>query len=181
MKTILFATGNKNKIKEAMAILPAHLESFSADLPEIQSMDSSEIIAVKLKAAYQQCRRPVIAEDVSVELEALHGFPGPFVKFVETALGEGGLHVLLQGHANKRATAIATIGYTEDGEQIRIFTGKITGTIVAPRGSEGWGFDKVFVPDSYTQTNAELGMAIKNTISHRYLALQELAKFLKAH
>lgn len=177
MKRILFATGNPNKLREASAILPMEVEQLAIDLPEIQSLDLQEILTAKLQAAYEECGQPVMVEDVSAELEALNGFPGPFIKFAEKTMGKAGLYELLKGHENKRAHMKAMVGF-HDGSAMHFFTGQIDGIITAPREGEGFGFDFVFVPDGYDKTMSELGFEIKNTISHRYLALKNLADFL---
>ncbi len=178
MKEILFATGNPNKLSEAREILPVPVVQLDVDLPEIQSLDLQEILTAKLEAAYAACSRPVIVEDVSAELEALGGFPGPFIKFAEKSIGKGALFELLKGHGSKRAHIIAMVGL-HDGSQTRFFSGQIDGTITSPRGEYGFGFDFVFIPDGYDKTMAELGPEIKNVISHRYLALKGLANFLE--
>lgn len=177
METILFATGNPNKLLEAQAILPMPVTQLDIDLPEIQSMNLQEIMDAKLQAAFSASNRPVMAEDVSAELEALGGFPGPFVKFAEKTLGKAALHELLKGHENKRARIVAMIGY-HDGSERHFFTGEIAGMITPPKGEYGFGFDFVFVPDGYRETMAELGTEVKNTISHRYLALKKMSDFL---
>lgn len=177
MNEVLFATGSSNKLREASAILPITTKQLDVDLPEIQSLDLKEIIDAKLHEAYSICKQPVMVEDVSAELEALNGLPGPFIKFFEQRLGRTALYDLLVGYENKRAKITATIGF-HDGQDIHYFEGTLLGTVVSGRGENGWGFDHVFMPDGYTRTTGEMTHEEKNQMSHRYLALREFAGFL---
>lgn len=179
MKDIFLVTGNPGKLRELQAIFPSSLKLSAKDLDitEIQSMDSHEILRDKLQRAYDIVACPVIAEDVSAELACLNGLPGPFMKFFENALGKSALWDLAQHHDDRSATIRCVMGYY-DGTDFRIVEGVVTGEIVAPRGTEGFGFDYVFVPEGHTQTTAEMGLAAKNKISHRYLAASKLAKLL---
>lgn len=170
-KTYLI-TGNPNKLREFRGLLSSlDLESRQLELDEIQSLELHAIIEHKLRQAYELLKAPVIVEDNSAELANLNGLPGPFIKFFEQRLGDDALYQL--SSEGTRAKIISTIGYF-DGQQKHIVDGVVDGTIVAPRGTDGWGFDVCFVPDGYDQTYAELGSEIKATISHRYRAAQQL-------
>lgn len=176
MKEILFATGNPHKLREVQAILPIPVKQLDIEIIEIQG-SLEEIVRVKLEYAFRECKQPVVVEDVSAELEALNGFPGPYVKFAELSNGDGSLYKLLLGHGNKKALIRALVGY-HDGKQMHFFEGSYSGTVVEPRGTGGFGFDKVIVPDGYDKTLAEMTDAQKNSISHRYLAFKKLAELL---
>jgi inosine triphosphate pyrophosphatase len=179
MQTIYLVTGNPGKLREFQALFPKrlNLQTKDVDLTEIQSMSSQEIIRDKLQRAYEIIKQPVIAEDVSAELGCLNGLPGPFMKFFENALGKSALWELAQHHKDRSATIRCTMGYY-DGQDFRIVEATVTGQIVSPRGTEGFGFDYVFMPDGYDQTSAEMGLQAKNKISHRALAIQKLVKIL---
>jgi inosine triphosphate pyrophosphatase len=174
---ITIVTGNPNKLKELEKVLPASLKltARKLDLDEIQSLDLHEIVRHKLRQAYEQVVGPVIVEDVSAELAKLNGLPGPFVKYFEQQLGKGALYTL---GGEGRVRIICTIGYY-DGITEHIVDGVLEGRIVAPRGEEGFGFDFVIIPDGYDKTMAELGLDVKNTISHRYQAAKALAEMLQ--
>lgn len=178
MQNITFVTANQNKLAEAQAILPWTITNASLELTEIQSLDLEEIITHKLKAAFDQIGSAVIVDDVSAELESLNGLPGPFIKFFEQKLGADALHKLSQGNSD-RAKIICCIGYYDGQKQI-VVKGVLSGNVVAPRGNNGWGFDKVIVPDGYDRTMSEMLPEEKNKLSHRYLALQKLAKALSS-
>lgn len=180
MKEAVLVTGNPNKLAELQAIFPSEIKLTieDIDLTEIQSMDPNEIVTDKLERAYAAIGKPVIVEDVSVELPALNGLPGPFIKYVEQSLGRGALHKLLLGHDDKRATIHCMLGYF-DGNNKTIVDGAVSGTIVEPRGEHGFGFDFVFVLDGEIRTTAEMSVEEKNRKSHRYLAVKTLADKLQ--
>lgn len=177
MATITFITGNPDKLRELRDIFPRHLELThkKLDIDEIQTLDLHEIISHKLRQAYSVIGKPVIVEDVSAGLESLDGLPGPFIKFFNQKLGGDALYKI--GAPNDRAVITCTMGYY-DGDQEIVVDGVVTGTVVSPRGSSGFGFDIVIQPDGYTQTFAEMDPAIKNEISHRGRAAQAMAEAL---
>lgn len=178
MQTYLI-TGNGHKLKELEAILPKELKlaSCKLDLDEIQSLDLHQIVERKLEQAYAIMKDPVIVEDVSAELESLNGLPGPFVKFFEEKLGKGALYKL--GGEGDRVRIVCTMGYF-NGKKKVLVEGEFSGTITASRGVEGFGFDFSIIPDGYEKTMSELGIEVKNTISHRFRAAQELAAVLRS-
>lgn len=171
---ITFVTGNPNKLRELMAVAPAGMAFASRvlDIDEIQSFDPYEIVRDKLHKAYAQIQTPVIVEDVSAGLASLNGLPGPFIKFFEEQLGRGALFQLSK--VTDDAVTITCIAGYYDGSRIIFGEGIVKGTIVAPRGEGGFGFDCVVVPDGYRRTTAELSTSEKNTVSHRALAMRDL-------
>jgi inosine triphosphate pyrophosphatase len=144
------------------------------DLPEIQSLDLREIVSDKLRRAYEQVKAPVIVDDVSAGLSSLKGLPGPFIKFFEKKLGQDALFQLASDKADK-VTVHCTAGYY-DGQHMLYGEGALEGTVVSRRGSNGFGFDVVVVPDGQTKTMAEMTQAQKLSINHRSKAFQSLFK-----
>ncbi len=178
MKQIFLVTGNPNKLSEWQAIMPPDIEmgTVDVDLVEIQSADPEEIVTDKAKRAYEAAGKPVVVEDVEAGLEKLGGLPGPFIKFFLKKLGDDALYQLA-GREGERASVSCSIAYY-DGETMITVKGEILGTIVAPRGENGFGFDVTFVPDGETQTYAEMGAEKKNALSHRRKAIQLLVEKL---
>jgi non-canonical purine NTP pyrophosphatase (RdgB/HAM1 family) len=176
MKTITVVTGNPHKLAELQKVFPPEiaLQSTKLDLDEIQSLDLHEIVRHKLRQAYAAVQSPVVVEDVSAELEALNGLPGPFIKFFNERLGKEALYKLA---GESRVKIVCSMGYY-DGTDEYIVDGVTEGHIVAPRDGEGFGFDFVLIPDGYDKTMSELGLAVKNTISHRYKAAVLLSEKL---
>jgi non-canonical purine NTP pyrophosphatase (RdgB/HAM1 family) len=176
--TIVFATGNANKLKELIAIAPPELD-FShekIDIDEIQSLDVKEIVEHKLREAYRQIGKPVIVEDVGAGLDSLNGLPGPFVKFFEQRLGAEALYIV-QKVPNDKVTIRCIAGYY-DGQTMLFGEGIVEGRITSPRGTNGFGFDSVVVPDGQPsgqeRTYAEMTTEEKGHLSHRGKALRNL-------
>jgi len=175
-RVVTFVTGNKNKLEEVISILGTsiNLTSKKIDLPEYQG-EPDEITRQKCCEAAQAVGGPVLIEDVCLCFNALGGMPGPYVKWFLDKLGPEGLHKLLAGFEDKTAYAMCTFGYSAGpDEQVTLYRGKCPGKIVTPRGPNNFGWDPCFQPDGYELTYAELDKSIKNKISHRALALQDL-------
>lgn len=171
MKHVFLVTGNKNKLKEWQDMMPADISlgSIDLDLPEIQSIDPEEIVADKARRAFEATGKPVVVEDVSAELAKLNGLPGPFVKFFTKAMGDDALYTLA-GREDELATVSCTVAYY-DGKRRLTVRGTVEGKVVSPRGNNGFGFDKTFVPNGETLTYAEMPTEQKNTLSHRHHAI----------
>lgn len=93
-------------------------------------------------------------------------------------LGPDGLPKLLAGFDNKTATAVCTFAYApSETEDVILFQGKTKGQIVAPRGPRNFGWDPCFQPNGFEKTYAELSKEVKNSISHRYKALDMLKAY----
>lgn len=179
MTTIYLVTGNPNKLKEWQQIVPGDIEMdiVDVDLTEIQSDDSQAIVEDKARRAYEAVGKPVVVEDVSAGLEKLGGLPGPFIKFFLKRLGNDALYQLA-GREGERAVISCSIAYY-DGTEMVVVRGDVPGTIVAPRGDDGFGFDITFVPDGETKTYAEMDEATKNSLSHRQKAIRLLVEKLR--
>ncbi len=177
---ITFITGNPGKLAELTALLDDKVELThkAVDLDEIQNFDPHAIVRHKLREAYSIVQGPVMVEDVSAGLRSMNGFPGPFVKYLFERMGDHALYEI--GAENDTVIITCTMGYY-DGEKEIIVDGMQTGTVTAPRGEGGFGFDATIVPDGYDKTLAELGVDIKNTISHRHRAVIAMIDELKKH
>lgn len=177
-------TGNQGKLRELQAVLPAslNLTHKDVDLDEIQSLDPKAVVSHKVRKAYKAVGQPVIVEDVSAELASLNGLPGTFVKFFMKKLGNDALYKI--GTPNDHLTVRCTMAYY-DGENEVISEGIMESTVVAPCNpeliSESFGFDMTVMPDGYNKTAYELGMEVKNQISHRFYAATNLTAALKEH
>lgn len=178
MQQIFLVTGNPNKLKEWQQIIPSDItmDIADVDLMEIQSADPEEIITDKARRAYEIVGKPVVVEDVEAGLEKLNGLPGPFIKFFIKKLGDDVLYQLA-GQEGERAVVSCSIAYY-DGKKMLTVRGDVQGTVVAPRGEDGFGFDITFVPDGESQTYAEMDSEKKNSLSHRRKAIQLLVEKL---
>ncbi|KAK9480365.1 inosine triphosphate pyrophosphatase-like protein [Lipomyces japonicus] len=176
---ITFVTGNANKLKEVQAIMAGvELTNQSLDLEEIQG-SILEIAESKAKTAAAIIKGPVLVEDTALSFTAYGGLPGPYIKWFMQNVGHEGLNKMLAAFDDKSAQAICTFAFTEGpGQPVKIFQGVQDGTIVEARGPVGFGWDPTFLPTGYDQTYAEMPKSLKNTISHRYKALQLLKQYL---
>ncbi|CAB4411868.1 unnamed protein product [Rhizophagus irregularis] len=179
-KELVFVTGNKKKLEEVQAILgpSINLVNYKLDLTEIQGT-AQEISADKCRRASVELNGPVITEDTCLCFNALEGLPGPYIKWFLDKLGHDGLYKILAGFEDKSAYAICTFAYSSgpDAEPI-LFEGRTDGKIVPARGPKNFGWDPIFQPDGFDQTYDEMPKSVKNTISHRYKALEKLKEFL---
>ena len=174
-----FATTNADKVAEATDHLAAitGVVQFDYDYVEVQADDVAAIAAHGAEEAFEagEGEEPVIVDDTGLFIRGLGGFPGPYASFVEDTLGIERVWALAAELEDRRATFRSAIGYA-DGETVETFEGVVQGTIVAPRGEGGFGYDPIFEHDG--KTLAEMTMSEKNAISHRARALSKLADWM---
>jgi non-canonical purine NTP pyrophosphatase (RdgB/HAM1 family) len=175
--TLYFVTGNAGKFREVQALIP-EVEQLKLDLDEIQDLDPRVVIEHKLGQAAHHHDGRFIVEDTSLTLNCLGGLPGTLIKWFEQTISLPGIAELAHHYPDHTAVARTFIGYRDAAGQDHFVSGEITGTIVAPRGHTGIGWDFIFVPQGHTQTFAELGPAVKNTMSMRQQAVQQLQALL---
>ncbi len=175
---MILVTGNENKWREAQRILGRPLERAAIDLPEIQAPTTAEVAREKARVAFDQLKQPLVIEDAGLELPALGGFPGPFIKFWEKLGGLESICRALDGFRNRTAVAVCVLGVARDG-RIEVVEGRIRGTIAdEPRGDNGFGWDAIFIPDGETRTFGEMSPDEKDARSHRRRAWEALARTL---
>lgn len=173
--SFVLVTGNRGKIAEARLALGTDLEAVEVDLPEIQSLDYLEVVRAKADEAWRRLGRPLVVEEAGLDLAALNGFPGPLVKWMLQAVGAEGMARAAHALGDRRASARCFLLY-KDGDREVIAEGRTEGTLVLPpRGSHGFGWDPVFLPDGSDLTFAELTGAEKGAVSHRGKAWRDLA------
>jgi non-canonical purine NTP pyrophosphatase (RdgB/HAM1 family) len=180
MKQITFVTGNKDKVRETEQILKIPLEVADIDLDEIQELDLEKVALHKLGQAYEKIQKPVMIDDVSVVIHAWNNFPGPLIKWVlKSSNGTPQMLLkMLEKETNRAATATLAIGFC-DGIVSKLFLGEIHGVIgYEIRGENGFGWDKVFIPNGFEKTLADMSPNEKNSISHRRKALDKLKDFI---
>ena len=164
-------TSNANKAREVAAYFTGVLEveHVALECPEFRNDDVGEIAREKAEFAYRAIARPLIVDDTGLFIDALRGFPGPYAAYVHDTIGNAGVLKLMEGVEERGAHFETAIAFArEDG--IRIFRGILPGTIVAPRGEGGFGYDPIF--EHAGQTLAEMPLAEKSRISHRARALE---------
>ena len=204
---IVFATNNQHKLDEIRSILGDTIEVLSLKdigcdvvIPET-GKTLEENALQKAQYIYDHYHISVFADDTGLEVDALNGAPGIYsARYASMEAGaheashdaEANMSRLLRelGENNNRRARFRTVialilkkdvcpcGCTSIKE-IHQFEGIVEGQIIKERrGGEGFGYDPIFQPDGYEETFAELGMEIKNHISHRARAVKKLADFL---
>ncbi|MBQ5971441.1 MAG: non-canonical purine NTP diphosphatase [Prevotella sp.] len=193
---IVFATNNRHKLDEISCILGNRFEVLSLadigcynDIPE-DADTLEENAMIKARYIWDHYHMNVFADDTGLEVDALGGRPG--VHSARYAEGtdhdsEANMKKLLgelaeNNNRNARFRTVIALLLGNDEENAPSayeFEGIVNGTIAHERhGSEGFGYDPIFVPDGYDKSFAELGNEVKNTISHRARAVAKLAEFL---
>jgi XTP/dITP diphosphohydrolase len=188
MKLVL-ATHNQHKVEEVGAILQATvpgLELLGYDGPEPIEDGKSflENAMIKARAAFEHTGLPAIADDSGIAVEILGGSPGIFSAgwsgTRDIATNRNLLLAQLKDvrEEDRSASFICTIAMvSEDGEIS--FTGIWPGRVAQQEhGDHGFGYDPIFIPEGFEITAAELEPEIKNSMSHRSLALEQLASYL---
>lgn len=186
---LVFASNNKNKIKEIQQLLPDSIEILSLEtigcheeIPE--TSDTIEGNAV-LKANYvtEKYGYDCFADDTGLEVEALNGEPGVYsARYAgEQRNAEDNMDLLLKnlvGQNNRTAQFKTVIALNLNGTQ-RLFTGIAKGKITTEKsGNQGFGYDPIFQPEGFQETFADLSLETKNQISHRGKATQLLISYL---
>ena len=175
MKWVTFITGNSKKAEYLEKYLGFPVSHKKVDLTEIQSLDLYEIVEHKVREAYKIIQSPVLVEDASLEFEALGRLPWTFIKFFLEEMSEEMICWLLDGK-EKHAIAKTVYGYF-DGEKIEFFESQYSGVISEkPRWENGYGWDRIFIPEGYSQTRAEMN---EQDHAKNYLEIKPLEKVKK--
>jgi non-canonical purine NTP pyrophosphatase (RdgB/HAM1 family) len=188
---IVFATNNANKLSEVRKMLGDRFELLSLndigchdDIPETgQTLTDNALM--KAQWVWDRYHVNCFADDTGLEVEALGGAPGVYSARYAGGVGhdsEANMAKLLselKDKDNRQAQFRTIFALIIDG-QVTTFEGICRGEIIRERrGGEGFGYDPIFQPEGYTETFAEMGVDVKNLISHRALATQKLCEFLK--
>ncbi len=178
---IFYITSNKGKFTEAKEIIP-ELKMLPADLDEIQSLDPVEVIRKKVDEAYRITgAENLVVDDVSVYLEAFnYKLPGPLVKWFLVSISSGGIFDMASFSGKYGAKVICTLCYRNKEGEIKVFSGKVNGTLVKPRSNSLKSWDGAFQPDGEKVTFADMDLHRKNLISHRGIAIRKLKKYLES-
>ena len=175
---VYFATGNKNKFKEAAMIFGPGLRQKKIEIAEIQSLDVKKVAEAKAKAAFAKVKKPVIVEDTALYINSWKGLPGPLIAWFVRSMGIEKLCKL--AGPDRTAKAEACVAYY-DGKNMKVVSGAINGRIAfVPRGKDRFDWDRIFIPEGHGKTFAEMTLEEKNRISHRMKAFSQMSKYLKA-
>ena len=191
MKKIIFASKNKGKVKEVVQILNGlniaiiSLTEMNEQIKIKEDGDSFEANAlIKVKQVYNIFKLPTIADDSGLMVEQLNGAPGIYSA---RYAGEDGndkannkkLLEELKNYPEPHIAKFVCAAVYYAGEEIHTAIGEFNGRMIdEERGTHGFGYDPLFIPDGYSISSAEMNPELKNSISHRFNAFNKLKKYL---
>ena len=188
---LIFATHNHNKLKEVRSLIPSTIQLLSLD--DINLTEEIEETALtiegnallKAQTVYKQTGINCFADDSGLLVDALNGAPGVYsARYAgEHKNDSDNLEKLLKelsDKENRNAHFKTVMALIIDGKEY-LFEGIIHGAITTQKsGSNGFGYDPIFLPGGYTETFAEMSSEIKNVISHRAKAMKKLVGFVNS-
>lgn len=178
MIDITFVTGNQSKADYLAKFLGYPVKHAKIELDEIQSLDLHKVVERKVREAYGEIQGPVLVEDVSLEFEALGRLPGAFIKFYVDEIPLETICRTLDG-LSRSATARCVFGYY-DGRELKFFEGKLNGSIAEqPDGDNGFGWDRIFIPDGYEVTRAALNQTDDRSTYLQIKPFEQLKTYLE--
>jgi len=178
VKDLVFITGNQNKANYLIKWLGTPVEHQKIDLDELQSLDLRTVVEHKVRQAYEIVKKPVLVEDLALSFTAMGRLPGTFIRWFLEELGNEGLCRLADKLEHRKAEAHILYALY-DGQAIHLFDGMAKGMIAkTPRGSEGFGWNPIFIPIGSTKTYAEMIDEELMPYSHRARAVAKLRTFL---
>ena len=187
---LILATRNAHKTAEIRAMIGDRFEVLDAtafpDFPEIEETGTTFLENARLKAeGISRCIEGwVLSDDSGLEVDALEGAPGVWSSSYG---GEEGNHAknnarlldAMAGRSDRAARFRCTMVLARGGTEQANFSGHVEGRLVESlHGTGGFGYDPLFIPEGFEQTFAELGEAIKNRLSHRSRALDQVVAYL---
>jgi XTP/dITP diphosphohydrolase len=190
--TLVFASNNEHKITEIRSLLGNSFELLSLadinineDIPEEEPLIEGNALA-KARYVYNAAGVNVFADDTGLEIEALNGLPGVHSARFAGEMKDSSANIekvfsMLGDKESRKARFKTVIALILDGKEY-LFEGIVNGEIITEkRGTGGFGYDPVFIPDGKLLTFAQMDLAEKNTISHRARAFEKLKEFLFHH
>ncbi len=190
MHELIFVTNNRHKLSEIRQIAGSEFRinslaeiGFTEDIEETaETLEGNALI--KARHIHALTGADCFADDTGLEVDALGGAPGVYsARYAgEKATYADNVNKILAamgGMENRRARFRTVIALILENREY-LFDGKVEGTIISePRGSEGFGYDPVFLPEGQSETFAEMNADRKNGISHRGQAVEALMRFLR--
>lgn len=187
---LIFATHNKNKVKEVNSLMPATINllslgeaNFTEEIEETEDTIEGNAL-LKARTVYAKTGMNCFADDSGLLVDALNGAPGVYsARYAGNQKNDAdNIEKLLKELSNEtnRRAHFKTVMALVINHEAHLFEGIIQGSIIhEKRGANGFGYDPVFMPDGYTKTFAEMSFDQKSAISHRAIALNKLIAFLR--
>jgi XTP/dITP diphosphohydrolase len=187
--SLIFATNNDHKLEEVKALLSQKINilslkdiGFDKDIPETGiTFEENALIKTTTIKAFSSL--DCFSDDSGLEVKSLNNEPGVYsARYAgENASDKENVIKLLQSMkgVESRKARFKTVVCLNWNQQIYYFEGVVEGLIAQePKGLKGFGYDPIFIPNGYQNTFAELGAEVKNKISHRSIAIQQLVNFV---
>lgn len=187
---LVFATNNKHKLQEVKDIVGNRVEILSLndidchdEIPETADTLQGNAL-IKARHIYEKYGMDCFADDTGLEVDVLGGEPGVYsARYAgDECDSEANMLKLLHnltGKSNRKAQFRTVIALIINGEEI-LFNGIVKGTIPEEKmGNSGFGYDPIFIPEGFSESFAQMGSDMKNSISHRYRATEQLSNYLK--
>ncbi len=187
--TLVFASNNEHKIKEINSLLGNSFSLLSLfdinireDIPEEEPQIEGNALS-KARFVFNATGMDVFADDTGLEIPSLNGLPGVYsARFAgENKDSSANIEKVLSmlGNTENREARFRTVIALILEKKEYLFEGIVNGTIIREKkGTEGFGYDPIFLPDGKIRTFAEMELAEKNTVSHRARAFEKLKEFL---
>ncbi len=180
-RVLRVVTSNEGKAREfraALDRLPWRVERVAMEYQEVQA-DTLDEVAVASAIWLRELgtvEPPFVLEDAGLFVDALAGFPGVYSAYVYRTVGCDGIIRLMEGRDDRKARFESRIALVPPTGPIEVMEGVCVGTVpIEARGTGGFGFDPVFVPEGEERTFAQMGIAEKEARSHRGRALARLS------
>ena len=185
MNKLFFVTSNKGKLSEAkQKFSEINIDIVQKDIgyPEVQADSLEKVSIFGVEHVKERLKSPFILEDAGLFIEALKGFPGVYSSYVYHTIGLDGILRLMSSSKikDRRAVFRSVFALCYNNEEPRLFIGECLGSISKmKKGSKGFGYDPIFIPEGREVTFAEMDIFDKNSLSHRGKSLNKLMDFVK--
>ncbi|MDO5026974.1 MAG: RdgB/HAM1 family non-canonical purine NTP pyrophosphatase [Tissierellia bacterium] len=192
---ILVSTSNQDKVREIKSKLGHRIDLVTKDQAGFKDLDVEETgltleenAFLKAKALYDLVKEPVFADDTGLYVDSLDGQPGIYsARYAgEGCSYEDNVKKLLkdmkdfEDPEDRKAFFETVICFIDENGRENYIHGRMDGTIAKEkRGDQGFGYDPIFIPQGFDKSFAELGLDIKNKISHRAKAIDKFSDFLR--
>lgn len=184
MIKIHFVTRNKGKFREVETLAKQYgiiVEQLEIDKLEIQANDIRDVALYAARYVFEKIGRNknIVVEDAGLFINALRGFPGPYSSYVYKTIGINGILKLMDNIKDRSAFFKAVVVFESPQFGEKVFEGIVHGKIaLKAKGSMGFGFDPIFIPEGSTKTFAEMSIEEKNKFSHRAIAFKRFFEWL---
>ena len=178
-----FLTGNTHKFQEVKLFiessgLDALITRKNVPLIEIQTDSIEEVAVHKVESVVDSIQGNYFVEDAGFFVDKLKDFPGVFSSYIQEMIGNEGVLRLMKDVTERDASFRSVIALKLE-DTIHTFHGRVDGIVADDiKGTQGFGYDPIFIPNGLNQTFAEISMVKKNSMSHRIRALQKMCNFL---